>query len=909
MSSITFDATLNDAKLQQGINESRKSVKEWVKEVESGGEKINKGFDKMGVSAKDAVKIQKELVKELQADVKKLEKTLQEAVPGTSSQKMLNKLSATKAYLIQEQEQLMNMQREQIEVNSREEESQNRIIGTMGKWAMGFLTVGAAMKGFKAVMESTERTSLVFHSTINGLKTALDYFLKAIANADFSNFINGIKESFRAGKEFTKTQDEIQNVSREYSIKQAELNKRIEEQRRILYEDDKTSITEKRKAGDEMLRLIKERSDMEIDIAVRTYDAVATLEKNKNKMSEADLRFAIENYSKVETIGKQAAQYIVYLDAWEQKRKSSFLAPSIAADKGIGVAKMNAYGNWSGEPGEVWLSEDNAKKWRSELAALGEDAEKIGRIYQAFGSVTEKERDLITGAIVGIKEAENEYNIASKRIYRIKENLEDQEVKKAEEKEQAIREIQGRIEALKVDGMDRELEVLKQKYDEDLIAFKDNAEAKKLLTEQYFLEEIEIRLKYLKKQQDEETKFAEKLQKIDPGKGYAILGRAVKSPVTGASNLRGTNQDQAKIEKQVNENLEKQLALRLEILNVASGLLYRIGETIGLQDRELSQLGNMLDAFTQFASGNIAGAIGSLVSTVIESFPSAAEKYNNEIERLNKLLEQQTRLIEESERKGGQQTELEKKVDILLKKEETTVKALAKAQEKLDKSRGGLFFAGRQNRVKELKEELIDVQNELADANQALTDFLGGGITQITIAETIAEGFREGKTSVDDFAEYTNRILIDAVMSAFQAEILGPEITALQEYISQALADKALTTDEKAKIDERIKLIADANKQLWEDLTGSLDLEEVGTSGLAGGIQRQLTEDTGSELAGLFRRFADDNRAIKDYTKVGVNHLVGIEQNTYNTVEELKLAVTELRAINTNTKPVYSGEL
>jgi len=76
MSSITFDATLNDAKLQQGINESRKSVKEWVKEVESGGEKINKGFDKMGVSAKDAVKIQKELVKELQADVKKLEKTL-----------------------------------------------------------------------------------------------------------------------------------------------------------------------------------------------------------------------------------------------------------------------------------------------------------------------------------------------------------------------------------------------------------------------------------------------------------------------------------------------------------------------------------------------------------------------------------------------------------------------------------------------------------------------------------------------------------------------------------------------------------------------------------------------------------------------------------------------------------------
>jgi hypothetical protein len=78
---------------------------------------------------------------------------------------------------------------------------------------------------------------------------------------------------------------------------------------------------------------------------------------------------------------------------------------------------------------------------------------------------------------------------------------------------------------------------------------------------------------------------------------------------------------------------------------------------------------------------------------------------------------------------------------------------------------------------------------------------------------------------------------------------------------------------------------------------------------LSGGIQRSITEDTGQELSGLMRRIADDVRQGKDSWKVGINHLVNIEANTASTVEELKLAVIELKAINGNTKPSYSGDL
>lgn len=494
-----------------------------------------------------------------------------------------------------------------------------------------------------------------------------------------------------------------------------------------------------------------------------------------------------------------------------------------------------------------------------------------------------------------------------------RKNLHDELSKLADdynEKQKAdaekLKQINNEILAARLTGKDKELLLLQQKYDADLETYKDNEAIKTALAIRYAQERYEIEMKYLDQIKAENKKFAEAIVKIDPGKGYSILNRAI---TPDASPLKAPTQSREKIDKDVEQNLKRELELRVEILNVATGLLYRIGETIGLQGKELDQLGSYLDAFTQFATGNIAGAIGSLVNSVIIAFPSAAEKYNNEIERLNKLLGQQTRLIEESQRKGGQRSALQEQVDILKQQEETTAKALADAQKKLDNSIGGIFFTGRYNKVQELKEALIDVQNELADANQALTDLLGGGVTENTIAETIAEGFREGKTSVDDFAEYTNRILIDAVMSAFQAEILGPEITALQEYISKALADKTLTADEKAKIDEQIKTIADANKELWNDLTGALDLEEVGTTGLTGGIQRQLTEETGSELAGIWRRSSDDTRQVRDYTKIGVSHLAMIEQNTAETVTQLQLAVVELRSIVNNTRPIYSGEM
>lgn len=106
------------------------------------------------------------------------------------------------------------------------------------------------------------------------------------------------------------------------------------------------------------------------------------------------------------------------------------------------------------------------------------------------------------------------------------------------------------------------------------------------------------------------------------------------------------------------------------------------------------------------------------------------------------------------------------------------------------------------------------------------------------------------------------------------------------------------------------KAIIDADKMLKnKGFNGIGSKSKDKSAGLSGQIQRTITEDTASELAGLWRRQFDDTRIIRDYTKVGITNLILIEKNTADTVKRLDSAITELQAINKNTKGVPTAAL
>lgn len=323
---------------------------------------------------------------------------------------------------------------------------------------------------------------------------------------------------------------------------------------------------------------------------------------------------------------------------------------------------------------------------------------------------------------------------------------------------------------------------------------------------------------------------------------------------------------------------------------------------------------NPVQAFTSAVS--IAAQLGKMIQNATDS----GMTFDDVLKQMNKDLAETQRLIDLSKRKGGAEEAYKAEVDAL-KEKRKLLEINIKLKEAEVKSAEKIGFFGRLGAgisLKDKKKDLADLnilwdenENAIADADQKYKDYLTSGITELDLAGKIADAFAEGKTSVKDFADYTSEILRDAVLEAFKAAILGKQLTKAQDYLAHALEDQTLTETEIARFKATFgKAFKDA-EVIWDQLTSGLpDLfgedKAAKALGLTGSIQN-LTEQTGGELAGIMRKSSDDTRSIRDYTKMGINHLVNIEMNTFNTVTELKNAVNRLDMIVANTKSSSSG--
>ena len=271
-----------------------------------------------------------------------------------------------------------------------------------------------AWKTFKAIIESTSKSAEAFESTIEGAKSGLDYFMKSVISANFSGFISGLREAIRAGRDFTYTMAEIASVGREYSLKELDLQNKIEEQRQIMYESDKTSLTTKIKAGEEILNLLKQQADMEIELATRTYQAIAAKTGAKNKLTEDEIKYAIQHYTEIEKVGKEY-QALAAIQAYVDGQISRGL--TVRNDVIEATSKQ-----W------VVLNDYTIKSvedLEQAIKGLGAAAPSAGKLMEALSLMTEAEKDSITGAIAAVKNADNQFLRESRFIFRMIENMRD----------------------------------------------------------------------------------------------------------------------------------------------------------------------------------------------------------------------------------------------------------------------------------------------------------------------------------------------------------------------------------------------------------------------------------------------------------------------------------------------------
>ncbi len=878
MASIKYSAELDTSKLDKSIKDSNKTIGDYAKKVEKAGGEMDKVFDKTTKNLKKSIREQKELIKSIERDIKDLQKAFDDSIGGTAKLAVWKDLKAAKQALAEEQARLSDLQREQ------DEYQYPKIINSVKKWAAGLVTLTAVIKTTKAIIQSTETTILKFESAVAQAKAGVGYFFKAIASGDWSNFLKNLEAAIKGAKDYTEAISSLTNKQNEQKIKSSELDKKIGALRDETYDRNAENYENRKNALEEIIKLEREKYTQEAELAKKAYEINLKKAATDSGLSEKQIEHFITEYSSLEEL----------------------------IDKGEEYNKLTKLMWGPGVNNEYLESLEKARK------ALGENAKEAGLYARQVSKIVPKDREALSEYLAAANTAEAAFASKNRRdkmqlaevtnaIIKEEENRAKAITEKEEKLAAKLKEIRNEVIAGYLEGEDKELFLLEQKYKEDLELYKDSEAIKLLLTEKYAQDRYAIEMRYLDKVKAENTAA---LLKIDPGKGFSMLNRTLGNKAIDVSGMKGLAKGSAvwadkmseEITENTNEKFKQQIELRRQVLDGAILFTHELAEQLNLTQEEQEAIDGMLGIISQLAMGNYIGAAMGILSKIMGVFGQMREVvsepvWRKQIEAWDALIERQERVIELSERTGGTEKALEDAVK-LAQKEFDIIKAAR--QEWRERSRG--------ERNEELDEAYREAKDKLEDAERALKDFLAGGATESTIADAIAEGFASGKTSVDDFAEYMNDILTEAVLEVFKTSLTGHAMTELQEYISEALSDKILTAEEKAEIDQRVKAIADSNKELWDNLSGALNMGESPTTGMMG-IARQLTEETGAELAGLWRRSADDQRQMRDYTKEGITHLVAIEHNTYNTVEELRVAVNELRDINSNTKPVYSGDM
>ncbi len=889
MSSIKYTAELDSKKLDDAIKQSNKTIKDWSKDVEKSSGQIDKAFDKTAKNFKENIREQKQLIKDIEGDIKRLQKAYDNTAGGRQKTIAGTELNAAKRALAEEQARLNQLQQEQIKAEIAEEGSIGNLTKGIGKWALGLVSVGAALKIAKSIIDSTEESAKKFEIVISQAKSAVGYFFKTIATGDWSNFGDNLDKAIKGAAEFVEQMDRLTNRQNEQKIKSAGLDKEIAELRDATYDKDEANNEARKTALEGILVLQEQKYTQEAALAKEVYETNLKKAATDSGLAKQQIENFIAEYSSLEKLIEIGEEY--------NDLTSLIRKPGMNAEYVNGLLE--------------------------ERDALGANAEAAGKYVTQISKVTPEVRKQLSDFKASEIEAEAAFDSKNRRdkmqLAQVTNAIKDEEEAR---KKKAIEDakIENQIIAQKKQ-LDKAIEE-GNKVEIDAIS----ARIVKLEEELYIRQKIaETAIGAAITRETPLDKIGLKIPSFNP-KGLKVptklAGKPIAEPgkyIPGTVMLSEYGKDQqkkksAEEDKESEDSLKRQLDLRNQIVNAAANLVYQIGQSVGLSQEEMQLLGGSLDAFTKLASGDLPGAAISMISGLLAMIPNEAEKFALQTEHLNNLIAEQQRLIELSERKGGKDTTIKDQMKLLQEQKEINEKQIRVAEIALKDKKGFMFGLGigvnsAKKKLEEAKQAAIDTQNAIEDLQQELDDFITGDITENTIADVIAQGFQEGKTSVDDFADYMNQVLIDAVMSVFTDSLLSsPKMKDYMEWLKGAMTG-GITDAEKEENARRIAEIAAENKAAYEAMTSGLSIGGSLNAGLTGQIQRAITEETGSELAGLFRRFADDERAVKDYTLAGLNNLTKIEANTFQTVVQLQLAVTELQGINKNTKQVPAGAL
>lgn len=337
--------------------------------------------------------------------------------------------------------------------------------------------------------------------------------------------------------------------------------------------------------------------------------------------------------------------------------------------------------------------------------------------------------------------------------------------------------------------------------------------------------------------------------------------------------------------------------------NVADGL-YGVADlyTSITGDEEtgqrIKQVAGVAEGVGMIASGNIVGgamkALTSAISVEIESetakFQDAIDELNKSIAKLDYAISRSFGSDKVSSRKEAidQLTELQTQANLATQAEkeaEKHVKLLGITIGKKGKGSGT-----DQAKLDEIAQAAEDARRKVDELKDQLNQ-LYTGTTASGIADSITQGFRDGKKAAIDFAEDFKSLMQNALLQAFQINYLEDQIKIFYDLFAEAGSDGSYTAAEIESLRGFYTTMIDGAQDDLDAINAILEGSGIGAlgsqaadnrTGLSGAITA-ITEDTANLLAGYMNAVRLDIKTGLEIAVTNSNYLSQIALNTsYN---------------------------
>lgn len=218
--------------------------------------------------------------------------------------------------------------------------------------------------------------------------------------------------------------------------------------------------------------------------------------------------------------------------------------------------------------------------------------------------------------------------------------------------------------------------------------------------------------------------------------------------------------------------------------------------------------------------------------------------------------------------------------------------------------------------LKKLKQEGVDVQKQLEEATKSLNEMFTG-INSDSLRGGFMQLFKDGKTSVADFADFFEKSMKDAAYSIFEQKYLATMMDGFYtQFADMASSGDALTTEEIAQLRTQYEAMAKAAEARFADMKKITGLDLGGGSdsksknSLTEAVKGITSEQAGL-LAGQFggQRIAtiEGNQISRDgFAKLGQNGAEQLAVIRQQHLTQMEIAANTLRTAN-NTDGLRDG--